>query len=185
MDSLAEYAGRTLLNREVLMRIARLLFAVSTAALTLTTPIQAQARPLPTAREDQARLRAAVEAAGSRMEMAYNRGEIEGFVRPYADDIWLFPPNAQPFQGRQAAFDFFQRSYADGFRNLQLTTTGLDRQGTMAYETGTFTGDITSGGQATRQDNGKYVHIWKRAPNGDWRIHFAMWSSNNPPPPAR
>jgi ketosteroid isomerase-like protein len=165
------------------MRIARLLFAVSTAALTLTTNLGAQGRPLPTARDDQARLRSAVEAAGNRMEMAYNRGEIEGFVRNYSDDVWVFPPNAQPFQGRPAAFDFFQRSYSDGFRNFQITTTGLDRQGTMAYETGTYSGDITSAGQATRQDNGKYVQIWKRNPSGDWRIHFVMWSSNNPPPP--
>lgn len=164
------------------MRNARLLCAVSAAALTFATTLPAQGRPLPTGRDEQARLRAAVEAAGSRMAMSYNRGEIEGFVRPYSDDIWLFPPNAQPFQGRQAAFDFFQRSYADGFRNLQITTTGLDRQGTMAYETGTYSGDIASPGQVTRQDNGKYVHVWKRSPNGDWRIHFAMWSSNNPPP---
>ncbi len=166
------------------MRIARLLFAVSTAA-TLTTALEAQGRPLPTPRDDQARLRTAVEAAGSRMEMAYNRGEIEGFVRPYSDDVWVFPPNAQPFQGRQAAFDFFQRGYDEGFRNLQLTTTGLDRHGTMAYETGTFTGEMTPAGQPRQADNGKYVHVWKRSSNGDWHIHFAMWNSNNPPAPAR
>lgn len=166
------------------MRIARLLFAASTATI-LTTSLEAQSRPLPTPRDDQARLRAAVEASGNRAEMAYNRGEMEGFVRAFSDDIWVFPPNAQPFQGRQAAFDFFQQGYDGGVRNLQLTTTGLDRHGTMAYETGTYTADITPSGQAMRPDNGKYVHVWKRAPNGDWRIHFAMWSSNNPPPGAR
>jgi ketosteroid isomerase-like protein len=167
------------------MRIARLLFAVSIAALTPTTTIDAQSRPLPTEREDEARLRTAVEAAGARMEIAYNRGEMEGFVRPYSDDVWVFPPNGQPFQGRQASYDFFQRSYDGGFRNLQLTTTGLDRQGTMAYETGTYTGNVTPAGQATRPDNGKYVQIWKRGSNGEWRIHFVMWSSNNPPPAQR
>ena len=166
------------------MRIARLLLAVSTATL-LTTALEAQGRPLPTPRDEQARLRAAVEASGNRAEMAYNRGEIEGFVRAFSDDIWVFPPNAQPFQGRRAAFDFFQQGYDGGVRNLQLTTTGLDRHGTMAYETGTYTAEITQSGQAMRPDNGKYVHVWKRAPNGDWHIHFAMWSSNNPPPGAR
>ena len=166
------------------MRIARLLLAVSTATL-LTTALEAQGRPLPTPRDEQARLRAAVEASGNRAEMAYNRGEIEGFVRAFSDDIWVFPPNAQPFQGRRAAFDYFQQGYDGGVRNLQLTTTGLDRHGTMAYETGTYTAEITSSGQAMRPDNGKYVHVWKRAPNGDWHIHFAMWSSNNPPPGAR
>src|SRR5687768_5816886 len=160
------------------MRIARLLLAVSTATL-LTTALAAQGRPLPTPRDEQARLRAAVEASGNRAEMAYNRGEMEGFVRAFSDDIWVFPPNAQPVQGRQAAFDHFQRGYDGGVRNLQLTTTGLDRHGTMAYETGTYTAEITATGQAMRPDNGKYVHVWKRAPNGDWRIHFAMWSSNN------
>lgn len=168
------------------MRIARLLFAVFTAAATLTTAVGAQARPLPTPRDDEARLRTAVEASGARMAAAYNRGEIDGLIRAYADDVWVFPPNAQPFQGRQAAFEFFQRSHEQGFRNFRLTTTGLDRQGTMAYETGTYSGDFTTPSPMGRtSDNGKYVQIWKRAANGEWRTHFVMWSSNNPPPPQR
>src|SRR5688500_15093203 len=112
------------------MRIARLLLAASIAATTLTTALAAQGRPLPPRRGEQAGLRAALEASGNRAEMAYNRGEREGFVRAFSDDIWVSPPNAQPVQGRQAAFDYFQRGYDRGVRNLQLTTTGLDRHGT-------------------------------------------------------
>jgi ketosteroid isomerase-like protein len=35
------------------------------------------------------------------------------------------------------------------------------------------------------RDFGKYVHVWKRAPEGAWRIHVAIWNSNLPPAPMR
>jgi ketosteroid isomerase-like protein len=167
------------------MRIARLLLAASTAAFTLTTTAEGQnRRPLPTARDEAARLRVAVEASGNRTAEAFSRGDITGFIQPYAADVWVFPPNAQPFQGPAAAHEYFTRDYTEGTRNLQLTTTGLDRQGSMAYETGTYTADYPTPGRAgaTSRDVGKYVHVWKRDPEGAWRIHFAAWSSNLPPP---
>jgi ketosteroid isomerase-like protein len=166
------------------MRIARLLL-VTTTALAFAAPAAAQARPLPTAREEAARLRAAVEASGARVADAYNRGDIDGFIRPYAEDVWIFPPNEQPFQGLEAARRYFQQSYNSGFRKFQIQTTGLDRQGTMAYETGTYSGEFPTPGQsgAMTRDNGKYVQVWKRNQNGEWRTHFVMWSSNNRPVP--
>ena len=166
------------------MRIARLLFA-SAGALALAGPAAgAQVRAAATA-ADEARLRAAVEAAGARAAESYNRGDFAGFIRAYADDVWVFPPNEQPFQGPNAALDFFRRSYERGFRNFQITTTGLDRQGPMAYETGIYSGEFPTSGQAgaVARDNGKYVAIWKRNAGGEWRTHFVMWSSNLPPAP--
>ena len=169
------------------MRIARLLVAAFTAALTLTTIAEGQTRPLPTARDEAARLRAAVEASGVRTSDAFNRGDIDGFIQPYAPEVWVFPPNAQPFQGLAAAHEHFTRDYMEGgTRNLRLTTTGLDRAGSLAYETGTYIADYpTPGGRAgaMSRDHGKYVQIWKRDPNGAWRVHLATWNSNLPPPP--
>jgi ketosteroid isomerase-like protein len=170
------------------MRIARLLVAASTAALALAAPAAAQGRSLqPTPRDEAARLRVAVEASAARSSAAFNRGDIDAFIQPFAPDVWVFPPNAEPFQGPAAAHEFFTRGYTAGSRNLQLTTTGLERSGGLAYETGTYTADNPTPGQpgAMSRDYGKYVHVWKRAPDGAWRIHVVIWSSNLPPAPAR
>jgi ketosteroid isomerase-like protein len=170
------------------MRIARLLVAAATAALTLTTTAEGQTRLSVQARDGAARLRTAVEASAARTAAAFNRGDIDGFIQPYAQEVWVFPPNAQPFQGPAAAHEYFTRDYMDsGTRNLQLTTTGLDRSGDLAYETGTYVADYpTPGGRAgaMSRDHGKYVQIWKRDPTGAWRVHLATWSSNLPPTPA-
>jgi ketosteroid isomerase-like protein len=165
------------------MRIARLLFAGSTAVLACAATAGAQGRS-----DDVARLRAAVEAATARATDAFNRGDIDAYIVAYAPEVWVFPPNAEPFQGRAAANDFFSRGYAEGSRNLQLRTTGLDRSGTIAYETGTYVIEFPTPGQrgATSRDYGKYVNVWKRGANGEWRIHLATWNSNLPMPvPAR
>jgi ketosteroid isomerase-like protein len=122
-----------------------------------------------------------------RTSEAFNRGDIDGFIQPYAQDVWVFPPNAQPFQGPAAAHEFFTRDYMEGgTRNLELRTTGLDRDGSLAYETGTYSVSYPAPGGgpgAMSRDHGKYVQVWKRDANGAWRVHLAIWSSNLPPPP--
>jgi ketosteroid isomerase-like protein len=169
------------------MRFARLLYVASSAALAFTATADAQARAAATSRDDVARLRAAVEAAAVRASEAWSRGDIDGFIRAYAPEVWVFPPNAEPFQGRTASNEFFARGHAQGTRNLQLRTTGLDRSGWLAYETGTYSADYPTPGQrgATSRDFGKYVHVWKRETSGEWRIHLVTWNSNLPaqPPP--
>ena len=162
------------------MRIARLLYVASIAALAISVPADAQTRAVATARDEAQRLRVAVEGAATRASAAWARGDIDGFIQAYAPEVWVFPPNAEPFQGRSATSDFFARGYTDGLRNLQLRTTGLDRSGALAYETGTYTADFPTPGQrgATSRDYGKYVHVWKRDANGEWRIHLVTWNSN-------
>lgn len=169
------------------MRFARLLYVASSAVLALTATAGAQGRGISTARDDAQRLRVAVEAAAGRANAAWSRGDIDGYIAPFAPTVWVFPPNAEPFQGRAAASDFFARAYTDGVRNLQLRTTGLDRSGSMAYETGTYSFDTPTTGQsgATTRHFGKYVQIWKREANGEWRVHLMTWNSNLPATPAR
>jgi ketosteroid isomerase-like protein len=167
------------------MRIAHLFYVAACGSLAFTAGADAQARRASTAGDAQQRLRAAVEAATGRATAAWNRGDIDGFIQAYAPEVWVFPPNAEPFQGRAAASDYFARGYTDGTRNLQLTTTGLDRSGDMAYETGTYRAEFPTPGRqgATSRDFGKYVHVWKRDPSGAWRIHLVTWNSNLPPTP--
>jgi ketosteroid isomerase-like protein len=166
------------------MRIARLLVAALSLTLALAAPAAGQRRAQPTQEEETARLRPAVEASAARMSAAFNRGDIAMFIQSLASDVWVFPPNAEPFQGPAAADNFFARSYTQGTRNLQLTTTGLERSGGLAYETGTYNAEYPTPGQsgAMTRDYGKYVHIWKRGADGAWRIHLVTWSSNLPPP---
>jgi ketosteroid isomerase-like protein len=167
------------------MRIIRLLAAASAAALVLAGPTGAQGRTALTAGDETARLRPAVEASAARMAAAFNRGDIAMFTQSFAPDVWIFPPNAEPFQGPAAADNFFARAYNQGTRNIQLTTTGLERSGGLAYETGTYATDYPTPGAragAMSRDYGKYVHIWKRGADGAWRIHLVTWNSNLPQP---
>ena len=165
------------------MRIAHLFYVAACGSLAVTTSAGAQARAASTPRDDQTRLRLAVEAAASRAAAAWNRGDIDGFIAAYAPQVWVFPPNAEPFQGREAALQYFSRAYGGGMRNLRLTTTGLDRSGELAYETGTYTADLPGPGGATTRDYGKYVHVWRRGGDGAWQIHLSTWNSNLPSTP--
>jgi ketosteroid isomerase-like protein len=173
------------------MRTARLLLGTAATAILFAPLAGAQTRaaaaaPAAPARDDAA-VRAAIEASAVRASDAYNRGDMVEVVRDYADDVWVFPPNAQPYQGAQALLDYHARNFRQlGFRNLRLTTTGFERSGRLAYETGTYTIDVPTGDRAGTMEtsHGKYMSIWKRDADGSWRIHQVMWSSNLPPRPS-
>ena len=172
------------------MRTARLVLATAAVAALAAPFAGAQTRAAAAAaaanaRED-ATLRAAIEASAVRASEAFNRDDMVGVVRDYADDVWVFPPNAQPYQGAQTLLDYHARNFRqNGFRNLRLTTTGFERSGHLAYETGTYTIDVPAGGRAGTMETtyGKYMNISKRDEAGNWRVHHVMWSSNLPPRP--
>lgn len=165
------------------MRIMRGVLA-SALLLAVSATANAQTRAGAAARDETARLRSTLENSGARMADAFSRGDIGAFVSGYASDAWFFPPNAEPFQGAAAAAAFFRTGYERGIRNLQLRTTGMERSGNLAYESGTYTSDYPDPAQggAMARDYGKYLHIWKRDARGTWRIHQAIWSSNLPAP---
>jgi ketosteroid isomerase-like protein len=172
------------------MRSARIVLGTA-AIVALAAPLagaqtRAAVAAAATAAREDAALRAAVEAGAIRASDAYNRDNMVEVVRDYADDVWVFPPNTEPYQGAQTLLDYHARNFRqNGFRNLRLTTTGFERSGHLAYETGTYTIDVPTGDRARTMETsyGKYMNIWKRDEGGNWRIHHVMWSSNLPPRP--
>ena len=168
------------------MRTARVVLGTA-AILVLSAPLAgAQVRAATAQQREDAAARAVVEAAAGRAAAAFNRGDMAGMVRDYVDDVWVFPPNAQPYQGAQGLLDYHARAFRQqGVRNLQLATTGFERSGNLAYETGTYSVDVPLGDRAGTVERrfGKYIQIWKRGGTGEWRIHHVMWSPNLPPAP--
>jgi ketosteroid isomerase-like protein len=56
--------------------------------------------------------------------------------------------------------------------------------GDLGYVRGTFHATVQprAGGPAMTDAN-KFILIWRRQPDGSWKIARDIWSSNAPPPP--
>jgi ketosteroid isomerase-like protein len=139
-------------------------------------------------RPDVARLAPADEAAARGVDTlfaaAVNAGDIEGVARTYGENAWLMPPGAPPVKGRDGIRGFwagFLRSY-----DVRLTfgTDRLEGRGDLAYVAGHYrmeTRPKSSDVPVLAPEDGKFLEVLKRDPDGRWRYEVDMFSANTPP----
>jgi ketosteroid isomerase-like protein len=110
---------------------------------------------------------------------AFNSKEAKEVLAFYTDESILMPPNAPTVRGKDSIQTFYSELYGQGATDLEMETKDIRGQGTLSYETGSYTliRRPPSGG-ATR-DRGKYVFIWRNNGNG-WKIEYTIWSSDLP-----
>ena len=128
-----------------------------------------------------ANARAQIESVNKHFTQAFNNGDVDGFVKVYAPDALILPPNSEPIRGATGIAEFWRNGWKAGLRNVVLTTTELSVHGNTAYEVGTAQLDLRKpDGSLAGQDKGKYIVIWKQNSAGDWRWYRDIWNSSLP-----
>lgn len=126
---------------------------------------------------------AAIHATDSAFVAAANTGNVDGVVAVYASNAALLPPNFPPQKGRNAIRSFwggFLDAYTVRFEIGSDTTEG---RGDLAYNLGhyRFTAVPKAKSQPGIADEGKFVEILKKQPDGGWKYVVDMYSSNLAP----
>ena len=94
------------------------------------------------------------------------------------------PPNAATVQGREAIQKFWG-DFVDAYRvNIALKAEEVEGHGDLAYSRGRYTLDLTpkAKGPAAAHDEGKFLTIFRRQPDGTWLLAVDMYSSDLPVP---
>ena len=121
---------------------------------------------------DAAAVRRDLEATNARHAEAFNRGDVAAFARVYTEDARILPPDMEPVDGRAAIEAFWAGATQQlGIHDLRLTSDEVEVLGATAYEQGRFAFG-TSQGPA----RGKYIVVWRREPDGEWRWHRDIWN---------
>ena len=173
------------------MKQIKLLPFVALAALSCTQPEQAEepAGEAPTTeeagRQETSTTGVDVEALIALEQTvvnAFKAGEIDPMAALYPVDVVLMPPNEPALEGKEAALEWIQGLY-DAFSIDEFTSPLEDVQvsGDMGVSRGTFSWSLTpkAGGDPV-VDNGKFVVLWRREPDG-WKRTVVIWNSDNPP----
>ncbi len=103
-------------------------------------------------------------------------GDASEVVKFYSEDVYVMPPNLEPFSGRDAIRPIFQGMMDGGGRDMRLQTVEVFEQGEEITEIGTFQLYLTDG---TMADSGKFIVVWKRI-DGEIYIHRDIMNSNLP-----
>ena len=100
----------------------------------------------------------------------------------FCDDVVVMPPNETSLYGKGEALEWLQE-YFQHFKIAVLSGTDRELQivGDVAIEQWTYMVaiDPIGGGERIR-DDGRSLTIWKRDPDGSWKIAQSIWNSVRP-----
>jgi ketosteroid isomerase-like protein len=83
-------------------------------------------------------------------------------------------------RGRQNIEALWDGARQQGYKTLSLTMNSVEVIGSHAIELGSYTLVIQPQGQSETTDRGKYMVLWKRQPDGTWKLYRDMFNTSMP-----
>jgi uncharacterized protein (TIGR02246 family) len=123
---------------------------------------------------------ARIQAVDSAFAAAANAGDAEGVAAVYADDGAVLAPNLPPQKGRDAIKSFWG-GFLDAYTvRFEVVSDTIEGRGDLAYNLGhyRFSAVPKAKGVPGVADEGKFVEILKKQPDGSWKYVVDMYSSN-------
>lgn len=120
-----------------------------------------------------------VDAAAARAGVA---GDFDAFAALYTEDAVLLPPNAPAVRGRAAIRDFW--ASVPTITAFDIDVEEIVGRGDLAYVQGTYVLELTPPGAAEPiRDEGKFIEIRRRQPDGSWPLARDIYNSDLPATP--
>lgn len=114
---------------------------------------------------------------------ALNDGDADAWAACFTDDGVQMPPHFANNIGKNAI-----RGWGRGFLSMfscrfSLSVEEVRVAADWAFERGHYKMSMTpkAGGPAV-EDNGKYITVYERQPDGSWKIARDIWNSDQPLP---
>jgi uncharacterized protein (TIGR02246 family) len=121
---------------------------------------------------ETAEVRAAIAEANTEFAQALLRGDARGMAAVFTEDGEIIPSTQPGFVSGRAEIEAYQANRLQALRYLDVAITTLDLgvSGDLAWETGTNRVTIKQGESPPVTVTGRYLAVWKREPDGRWRI---------------
>jgi uncharacterized protein (TIGR02246 family) len=121
--------------------------------------------------------RAEIDSLGRQWEESANTAQVERLVEIYAPDAVILPPGGPVIEGSETIRELFRQEFERFDTKLAFTTQEIEVEGDMAYRRGRYVwrGTPRLSGQTIETTN-KFLEVWRRQPDGSWRIAVDMWN---------
>lgn len=125
-----------------------------------------------------------LKAADAEITKAVIDRDLERIVAFYADDAILLPAAEPTVMGKAAIRAEWQHILAipDLGNASTLVSAETSAAGDFGYTTGTYLSRMRGENGEMVSEPGKWVSIWKRQPDGTWRIVVETYNTDIPPP---
>jgi ketosteroid isomerase-like protein len=158
------------MRRWIPILLAAAMAAAPALAQSVRGPAAAPARR-PAVRPDTSAARRGVEAANRAYLDAFRRGDAAAIAAVYDEDAVQFRPGGVYLRGRAAlAADFARQLQRIRFINGTITSSSLWQVDDQVYDVGHYTFVFQPAGKDTLVERSRYLNIWRRQPDGTYRI---------------
>ncbi len=114
---------------------------------------------------------------------AFNAGDASAAVALVIDDAVDLPPNRPAVIGREAIRSFVQSDFDLFTMNFADEIVEVEVAGDLAVIWSNYTVTLTPKDDGEPiENNGKWLKVLKRQPDGSWKFSRNIWNSDNPPP---
>lgn len=125
--------------------------------------------------EQPADMRVLTTATSVWME-AFNSSDAVTIAGLSSENGALLPPNGRAIVGRDEIYAYWKTLLQDSKTTVELVNVETVVEGDLGYKAGRF--ELVDAVTGSPVDQGKYIQIWKRSPQGYWELHRDMWNSS-------
>lgn len=127
---------------------------------------------------------AALVAADARYAEVGTARDLEGMVALYAPDARVYPPDMDPISGLDGIRGMMEAYMSDPLMAGSFTPwyAEVSVDGDMGYTMGAA--DITQTGPDGEPvtEHVRDFHVWRKQPDGSWKVVVDIWNAAPPPP---
>jgi ketosteroid isomerase-like protein len=116
--------------------------------------------------------------ANTDREWSQTTNDLDKFVSFYAADASFYPAGSPILKGQAAIRDYLGQLMAIPGFALKVATTNVhvSAAGDLGYITGTYEVTLPTGGE-----KGKSITVWRKQPDGAWRVVEDIFNADAPP----
>ncbi len=128
--------------------------------------------------EPMSRSEAAVRRLTQEWVLACNTRQLDELIELYAPDAVVLRSNLPPIRGTMALREFFYSTLEAGLGEVAVDPIRVDVMGDLAHEVGRYSALVPGTAGKRREERGKYLWVFAKQTNGDWKLVSECWSSD-------
>ena len=115
------------------------------------------------------------------IEEAENNGDLDLMTPTFADDIIVMAPDMPQVVGADAATEFMRGFFSMYDAQMRYTSEEIVVSGELAFDRGTVSSIlIPKNGGDTITEAGKYLWLYRRTSEGEWKCIRVIWNNSGP-----